>query len=166
MADEIEDCSGRFTRETASAGMKPNCPDESVQLAFADPPFNIGYEYDEYDDRLDAEKYVDWSRQWMQEIHRVLDPNGTFWLAIGDEYAAELKVAAAESRLSHSQLGGLVLHVRRSLQKQVHAIARAPVLLRQEPAAVHVQFQCGRRAVGTAIGVWRSTCESGGPNAR
>ncbi len=25
-------------------------------------------------------------------MHRALKPNGTFWLAIGDEYAAELKV--------------------------------------------------------------------------
>jgi len=63
-----------------------------VDLAFADPPFNIGYEYDEYDDALESEKYLDWSRQWLGEVHRVLKPNGTFWLAIGDEYAAELKV--------------------------------------------------------------------------
>jgi len=63
-----------------------------VDLAFADPPFNIGYEYDSYDDRLEGEKYVDWCRQWTAEVVRVLKPTGTFWLAIGDEYAAELKV--------------------------------------------------------------------------
>jgi site-specific DNA-methyltransferase (adenine-specific) len=67
---------------------------ESVDLAFADPPFNIGYEYDQYDDRQDDEKYLDWCRRWIAEVHRVLKPTGTFWLAIGDEYAAELKVAA------------------------------------------------------------------------
>jgi len=66
----------------------------SVDLAFADPPFNIGYDYDEYDDRLDCDKYLDWSKQWMQGVVNVLKPNGTFWLAIGDEYAAELKVIA------------------------------------------------------------------------
>jgi site-specific DNA-methyltransferase (adenine-specific) len=66
--------------------------DGVVDLAFADPPFNIGYEYDAYDDRLESEKYLDWCRQWMGEVVRVLKPNGTFWLAIGDEYAAELKV--------------------------------------------------------------------------
>jgi site-specific DNA-methyltransferase (adenine-specific) len=71
-------------------------PDCSVDLAFADPPFNIGYEYDQYDDRLDAEKYLEWSHQWMGEIYRVLKTQGTFWLAIGDEYAAELKVAATK----------------------------------------------------------------------
>lgn len=65
---------------------------ESVDLAFADPPFNIGYTYDVYDDRLEAEKYLDWSRDWLSEVVRVLKRDGTFWLAIGDEFAAELKV--------------------------------------------------------------------------
>ena len=68
--------------------------DGVVDLVFADPPFNIGYEYDEYDDRKDDEKYIAWCRDWMAEAYRVLKPSGTFWLAIGDEFAAELKVAA------------------------------------------------------------------------
>ncbi len=63
-----------------------------VDLAFADPPFNIGYDYDVYHDKLESENYLAWSRDWMAEVVRVLKPNGTFWLAIGDEYAAELKV--------------------------------------------------------------------------
>lgn len=67
---------------------------ESVDLAFADPPFNIGYEYDEYHDKRSCEDYLDWSKRWITEVRRVLKPNGTFWLAIGDEYAAELKVLA------------------------------------------------------------------------
>ena len=69
-------------------------PAATVNLAFADPPFNIGYDYDAYDDRLAATAYLDWSKRWMTEIIRVLRPDGTFWLAIGDEYAAELKVIA------------------------------------------------------------------------
>jgi site-specific DNA-methyltransferase (adenine-specific) len=66
--------------------------DGSVALAFADPPFNIGYDYDVYDDRSDADQYLDWTRQWGRAVKRVLAPTGTFWLAIGDEYAAELKL--------------------------------------------------------------------------
>jgi DNA modification methylase len=77
--------------EDCIAGMK-KIADGSVDLAFADPPFNIGYEYDEYKDALESDKYLDWSRQWLCEMVRVLKPNGTFWLAIGDEFAAELKV--------------------------------------------------------------------------
>jgi site-specific DNA-methyltransferase (adenine-specific) len=65
---------------------------ESVDLVFADPPFNIGYDYDVYKDRTEAEQYLEWTRQWGRAVHRVLKPTGTFWLAIGDEYAAELKL--------------------------------------------------------------------------
>jgi site-specific DNA-methyltransferase (adenine-specific) len=64
----------------------------SVDLAFADPPFNIGYDYDVYNDRRDGEQYLDWTRRWGEALKRVLKPSGTFWLAIGDEYAAELKL--------------------------------------------------------------------------
>ena len=69
-------------------------PAGSVRLAFADPPFNIGYDYDTYDDRLAADDYLAWSKRWMGEVGRVRADDGTFWLAIGDEDAAELKVIA------------------------------------------------------------------------
>lgn len=64
----------------------------SVDLAFADPPFNIGYDYDVYQDKREGNEYLDWCHEWLQATLRVLKPTGTFWLAIGDEYAAELKV--------------------------------------------------------------------------
>ncbi|MBI2807990.1 MAG: site-specific DNA-methyltransferase [Planctomycetes bacterium] len=67
-------------------------PAGSVDLVFADPPFNIGYKYDVYEDRKNADEYLSWSRTWADQVHRVLKPNGTFWLAIGDDFAAELKV--------------------------------------------------------------------------
>ncbi len=69
-------------------------PAQSINLAFADPPFNIGYEYDVYKDRMEAEDYLNWSSKWLRAVWRVLKNDGTFWLAIGDEFAADLKVAA------------------------------------------------------------------------
>lgn len=69
-------------------------PEGCVDLVFADPPFNIGYTYDVYADSLDQSRYLDWSCQWIKAVHRVLKPDGTFWLAIGDENAAELKLAS------------------------------------------------------------------------
>jgi DNA modification methylase len=71
-------------------------PAGSVDLVFADPPFNIGYEYDQYNDRRERDEYLDWSRKWIACVSRVLKPNGSFWLAIGDEYAAELKLIAQD----------------------------------------------------------------------
>ncbi|WP_419193116.1 DNA methyltransferase [Kolteria novifilia] len=71
-------------------------PAGCVDLVFADPPFNIGYEYDEYDDRKGRREYLAWSKDWIAGVYRALKDNGTFWLAIGDEYAAELKLIAQE----------------------------------------------------------------------
>jgi DNA modification methylase len=64
----------------------------SVDLVFADPPFNIGYKYDVYEDRKSTDDYLAWTRQWGVGVKRALKPNGSFWLAIGDDFAAELKV--------------------------------------------------------------------------
>jgi site-specific DNA-methyltransferase (adenine-specific) len=73
------------------AGMNA-LPEGSADLVFADPPFNIGYDYDVYEDSREHQQYIDWSAEWISAARRVLKPNGTFWLAIGDDYAAELKL--------------------------------------------------------------------------
>src|ERR1700744_530228 len=68
----------------------------SIDLVFADPPFNIGYDYDVYDDRQHRDEYLTWCRTWITAVNRALKPSGTFWLASGDERAAELKIASQE----------------------------------------------------------------------
>jgi site-specific DNA-methyltransferase (adenine-specific) len=87
---------GKIHHGDCLEGLK-KIPDQTVHLAFADPPFNIGYQYDQYDDRLESEKYIEWCHQWIAELYRVLREDGSFWLAIGDEYAAELKIEAQKT---------------------------------------------------------------------
>jgi site-specific DNA-methyltransferase (adenine-specific) len=72
--------------------LPPGC----VDLAFADPPFNIGYEYDVYHDKKGRDEYLGWTHNWIEQVFRVLKSSGTFWLAIGDEYAAEMKVLSQD----------------------------------------------------------------------
>jgi site-specific DNA-methyltransferase (adenine-specific) len=67
-------------------------PAGSVDLVFADPPFNIGYQYDVYDDRRAKADYLAWTEKWLAAAVRVLKPDGSFFLAIGDEFVAEHKV--------------------------------------------------------------------------
>jgi site-specific DNA-methyltransferase (adenine-specific) len=67
-------------------------PAGCVDLAFADPPFNIGYEYDVYHDGRGRDDYLAWTDRWLAAVRRVLKPAGSLFVAIGDEYAAELKV--------------------------------------------------------------------------
>jgi site-specific DNA-methyltransferase (adenine-specific) len=63
-----------------------------ADLIFADPPFNIGYKYDVYDDHKKYDEYHEWTQRWMAACYKALKPAGSFWVAIGDEYAAEIKM--------------------------------------------------------------------------
>lgn len=89
----MRSCDHKIHNTDCITGMQKT-PESSVDLVFADPPFNIGYDYDVYDDRLAVDEYLQWSREWIRQTWRALKPDGTFWLAIGDEFAAELKLAA------------------------------------------------------------------------
>jgi DNA modification methylase len=67
-----------------------------ADLIFADPPFNIGYKYDKYFDKVKKKNYIAWTKEWMSICKKVLKPHGSFYIAIGDEYAANVKIIADE----------------------------------------------------------------------
>jgi len=60
--------------------------DESVDLIFADPPFNLSKDYGatptgkKINDRLPEEEYLEWCSTWITESERVLAHGGAFWL--------------------------------------------------------------------------------------
>jgi len=68
-----------------------------IDLVFADPPYNIGVKYDIYDDNRPKEEYLEWSNEWIGLVYDLLKETGSFYLAIGDEFAAELNIIAKES---------------------------------------------------------------------
>ncbi len=89
-------------------------PENSVDLVFADPPYNINYAYKldaagraaahhnppdaqgrvktVYHDNLSDEDYLEWTYDWINAATRLLKPTGSFYILIGDEYAAEVRV--------------------------------------------------------------------------
>jgi site-specific DNA-methyltransferase (adenine-specific) len=67
-------------------------PDNSIDLFFADPPFNIGIKYDVHNDNMPYDEYYTWSATWIKEAHRILKNNGSIYIAIGDEFAAEINL--------------------------------------------------------------------------
>jgi site-specific DNA-methyltransferase (adenine-specific) len=71
-----------------------------ADLIFADPPFNIGYKYDKYQDNVARENYIVWTKEWMSVCKWVLKPHGSFYIAIGDDYAANVKIIADELGLT------------------------------------------------------------------
>ena len=64
----------------------------SIDLIFADPPYNIGYKYDAYEDTRDDHEYLDWTFRWIDACAELLKPTGSFYILIGDEYAAETRL--------------------------------------------------------------------------
>ncbi|MDZ4770422.1 MAG: adenine-specific DNA-methyltransferase [Chloroflexota bacterium] len=55
--------------------------DGSVSLVFADPPYNIGKQFAEFQDRWESDDaYAAWCRQWIDLCVRKLRPNGAFYV--------------------------------------------------------------------------------------
>ncbi|MBC7570466.1 MAG: site-specific DNA-methyltransferase [Spirosoma sp.] len=54
---------------------------DSIDLIFADPPFNLNKSYpSNIDDNLIEGDYIRWSEKWIDECIRVLKPGGSFFL--------------------------------------------------------------------------------------
>lgn len=66
---------------------------ESVDLVFADPPYNI--KKAEWDSFQSQKQYVEWSLLWIQEIQRILKPHGSLYVCGFSEILADIKWAAS-----------------------------------------------------------------------
>ncbi|WP_336758932.1 DNA methyltransferase [Paenibacillus sp. USHLN196] len=55
--------------------------DESIDLIFADPPFNLNKSYDAgVNDKKSVSDYINWCIQWLNECVRVLKPGGSIFI--------------------------------------------------------------------------------------
>jgi len=70
-----------------------NLESESVDLIFADPPYNI--KKAEWDTFQSQKQYVEWSTLWIQEAQRVLRPHGSLYVCGFSEILADVKWAAS-----------------------------------------------------------------------
>lgn len=63
-----------------------------ARLVFADPPYNIGVDYGKgaKSDSLPADVYLAWCRQWITKAIDCLTKDGSIWVMVPDECAAEV----------------------------------------------------------------------------
>jgi len=52
-------------------------PDNTIDVCFADPPFNLDKKYTSYRDHLALDVYMDWCEKWLLELVRVTKPTGS-----------------------------------------------------------------------------------------
>jgi site-specific DNA-methyltransferase (adenine-specific) len=52
-------------------------PDDSIDMTFADPPFNLNKKYGNYKDKQAAKDYLEWCKKWLSEMVRITKPTGS-----------------------------------------------------------------------------------------
>lgn len=63
--------------------------DESIDMVFADPPYNI--KKADWDDFGSQERYIEWSMRWIEQASRILRPTGSLYVCGFSEILADLK---------------------------------------------------------------------------
>lgn len=64
-----------YNQECVS-GMKEHIPSGTIDLVVTSPPYNLGIDYDSYNDKQPYSDYLDWCENWLKECYRVLKPDG------------------------------------------------------------------------------------------
>ena len=71
--------------------------DKSVQLIFADAPYNIGKDFGNNSDKWESvHAYIEWCKTWIDECMRVLSDNGTMYFMTATQHMLYLDVFASE----------------------------------------------------------------------
>ncbi len=65
----------KIYNEDCIDGMKkiPTC---SIDLIVTSPPYNIGVNYENYNDNKDWDDYLLWTEEWLIECFRILKDDG------------------------------------------------------------------------------------------
>lgn len=68
--------------------------DSSVDMVFADPPYNI--KKADWDNFESQEQYISWSLKWIKQASRVLRPTGSLYICGFSEILADLRHPASK----------------------------------------------------------------------
>lgn len=60
--------------------------DDSIDLIFADPPYNIGKNFNGRKDKLTEQEYLKWSYKWLDLCIRKLKRNGSFYVMTSTQF--------------------------------------------------------------------------------
>ena len=110
-------------------GLKQIDP-RSVDVVVTSPPYNIGIDYGAYQDTKSDEEYLDWCEEWAAAIARILKPDGSFFLNLGNSSANPFFAFSVAMRI------GKILN----LQNTIHWI-KAVSIEREEAVTSYGHFK-------------------------
>ncbi len=71
--------------------------ERTINLIFADAPYNIGKDFGNNNDKWESVKaYVDWCKQWIDECMRVLKDDGTMYFMTATQHMPYLDTYVSE----------------------------------------------------------------------
>lgn len=62
------------------------------KLIVADPPYNYGVDYEAMGDNLPHTEYREWTHDWLAAAQSALDPHGSMWVFVPDEWVSEIDI--------------------------------------------------------------------------
>ncbi len=74
----------------------PLIPSSSIDLVFADPPYNLGKDFGNDSDRMPEDEYLEWTSKWVKEGARVLKPTGALYVCCDWRYSGALQSIIAK----------------------------------------------------------------------
>ena len=72
----------------------------SFNLIVADPPYNYGQKYADYNDRVARDKFEMWTYEWLAAASINLDPHGSMWVFVPDEWVSRTDLHCQELGLT------------------------------------------------------------------
>lgn len=80
-----------------SLSVLKNMKDKSVQLIFADAPYNIGKNFGNNSDKWESvHTYIEWCKTWIDECMRVLSDTGSMYFMTATQHMSYLDVYVSE----------------------------------------------------------------------
>jgi site-specific DNA-methyltransferase (adenine-specific) len=61
----------------------PNLPPASIGVIVTSPPYNIGVDYNSYEDDMPRSEYLTWTERWTRAAARAMHPDGSLFLNVG-----------------------------------------------------------------------------------
>ncbi len=100
----------------------------TLDLVFADPPFNWNRAYDKWRDNMPRQDYIQFTHEWISLCAGGLRPGGSLWINIPDDTAAEI-VVFVKNNLKFEMQNWCIWHYRfgqntkhRFINSKVHAL--------------------------------------------
>ncbi len=130
---------------------------DTVDLVFADPPFNLGKEYtSNIDDARSGQEYVEWCEAWLDELVRVLKPGGSLFLWNLPKWNLLLGAYLAERLTFRTGLLWISSTSRRFVDASIRRTTRCCTSSREQDRLCFTQTACPFLAARIAV----ASCET------